>query len=123
MSDTSDLTEQLPSVPDADGCAPPLRRQRHDAVDAQSLRAGGCVHIGRDQVAQQPAAPHRGPVNAESSIIGLLEVIERDSTKHLAELDFAEDKAENGSNVGNGSTVWDSVGASFSPSACRTCRT
>ena len=33
----------------------------------------------------------------------------RDSTKNLAELDLAEDEAENGSNVINGSTVWDSV--------------
>ena len=63
--------------------------------------------------AQQPAAPHRSSVNAGSSIIGLLEVIERDSTKNLAELDFAENEAKNRLNVINGSAVWDSVGASF----------
>ena len=41
------------------------------------------------------------------------QVIERDSTNNLAELDLAEEEAENGSNVINGSTVRDSVGASF----------
>ena len=65
--------------------------------------------------AHQPAAPedHRSSGTAGSSTVGLLEFFERDSTKNLAELDFAEDKAENGSNVINGSTVWDSVGASL----------
>ena len=63
--------------------------------------------------AQQSAAPHRGPINAGSSMIGMLEVIERDSTKNLAELSLAEDEVENGSNLSNGSTVWTSVGVSF----------
>ena len=63
--------------------------------------------------AQQPAAPHQSPVNAGPLITGMLEVIEGDSAKNLAELSLAGDEAENESNVSNGSTVWNSVGVSF----------
>ena len=43
----------------------------------------------------------------------MLEAIERDSTKNLADLSLAEDEAESGSNVSNGFTVWNCVGVSF----------
>ena len=58
--------------------------------------------------AQQRAAPeaHRSPVNAGSSIIGMLQVIERHSTKNLAELSLAQDEAERGSNVSNGALIF-----------------
>ena len=62
--------------------------------------------------AQQPDAPHRSSVNTGSLITGMLEVIEGDSTKEMAELSLAGDEAENGSNVSDGSIVWDSVVAS-----------
>merc|ERR1712064_21522 len=47
---------------------------------------------------QQPAAPevHQSSGGAGSSIIGMLEVIESDFSKNLAELSLAEDEAENG---------------------------
>ena len=135
MSDTNDLTEQLPTMLGTDGCAPPV----HDGNGvtpllhkvsvqevASSMAAIKFTLVNKmngvavwysvgDSFAQQPAAPeaHRIPVNAGSSIIGMPEVIERDSTKNLAELSLAEDEAENGSNVSNGFTVWNSVGVSF----------
>merc|ERR1712136_381107 len=48
--------------------------------------------------AQQPAAPgvQQSSGGAGSSIIGMLEVIESDFSKNLAELSLAEDEAENG---------------------------
>ena len=48
--------------------------------------------------AQQPVAPevHQSSSGAGSSIIGMLEVIESDFSKNLAELSLAEDEAENG---------------------------
>ena len=48
--------------------------------------------------AHQPAAPeaHRSPVTAGSPIIGMPEVIQKDSTKNLAEPSLAEDEAGNG---------------------------
>merc|ERR1712012_1154399 len=47
---------------------------------------------------QQPAAPevHQSSGGAGSSIIGMLEVIESDFSKNLAELSLAEDEAETG---------------------------
>ena len=129
MSDTNDLTEQLPTMPGTDGCAPPL----DDGYDVTPL-----MHkVSVQEVASSLAAikltlvnkmngvavwysvgasftqAHRSPVNAGSSIIGMLEVIERDSTKNLAELSLTEDEAENRLNKSNGFTVWDSVGASL----------
>merc|ERR1712065_27731 len=54
--------------------------------------------MGGAAFVQQPAAPevHQSSGGAGSSIIGMLEVIERDFAKNLAELSLAEDEAENG---------------------------
>ena len=132
MSDTNDLTERLPTMPGTDGCGPPvddgndvtplMHRVSVQEV-ASSLAAIKLTFVNKmngvavwysvgASFAQQPAAPeaHWSPVNAGSSIIGMLEVIERDSTKNLAELSLPEDEAENGSNVSNGVTLWNSVG-------------
>ena len=67
--------------------------------------------------AQQPAAPHRNPVNAGSLITGMLKVIEGDFTKNLAELSLARDETENRSNV---SYCLELRWSFFRPSACRT---
>merc|ERR1712136_729359 len=47
---------------------------------------------------QQPAAPevHQSSGGAGTSIIGILEVVESDFSKNLAELSLAEDEAEAG---------------------------
>ena len=117
--------------PGTDGCAPsvddskdvtPLMHKISAQEFASSLIAIKLTPVNKmngaalwysvgASFAQQPAAPeaHRSPGTAGSSIIGMLEVIERDYTKNLAELDLAEDEAENGSNVSNGFTVWNSV--------------
>ena len=135
MSDTNDLTEQLPTMPGTDGCAPPvddgndvtpLMHKVSVQEVASSLAAINLTLVNKmngvavwhsvgASFAHQPAAPeaHRSPVNTGSSIIGMLEVIEKDSTKNLAELDLAEDEAENRLNVINGFTVWNSVRASL----------
>ena len=136
MSDTNDMTEQLSTMPDSEGCAPPVDNDNGmtpsmhkvsvqevasslDATESTSVNKINGVAVWYSVGAyfdQQPAAPHRSPVNAGSSITGMLEEIERDSTENLAEPSLARDEAENGSNVSNESTVWNSIGASFATS-------
>ena len=123
IRDPNDLTVQLP---DFDGCydmKPSMHKVSVQEV-ASSLDAIELTFVNKMNgvvvwysvgayFAQQSAAPHRSPVNAGSSITGMLEVIERDSTESLAELALAGYEAENGSNLSNGSSVWNSVGVSF----------
>ena len=118
MSDTNDSTEQLPTVPGTDGCAPsvddgndvtPLMHKVTVQEVASSLAAIKLTLVNEmngvtvwnsveASFAQQPAAPegHRSPGAAGPLIIGMLDVIERDFSKNLAEPSLAEDEAENG---------------------------
>ena len=115
MSDTNDLTEQLPAVPGTDGCAPPV----DDDNDMTPSMHKVSVQVASSLAAIKLTSVNKInggsclPVNAGSSITGMLEAIERDSTKNLVEFPFAGDEAESGSNVSSGSTVWNSVGVSF----------
>ena len=124
MGDTTDSTEQLPAVPGSDGYAPSvddgnemtLLMHQDIAQEVASNKDGTLPNPERNKdsefecvlqsmkdsvgvsFAQQPAAPeaHRSPGVAGSSIIGMLEVIERNFTKNLAEPPLAEDEVEIG---------------------------
>ena len=125
MSDTNDMTRAIVYNAVSDGCAPPVDDDNDmtpslhkvsvqevasswDAIESTSVNKINGVAVWYSVGAyfdQLPAAPHR--------ITGMLEVTEKDSTENLAEPSLAGDEAENGSNVSDGSTVWNSVGASF----------
>ena len=124
MSDTTDSTEQLPTVPGSDGYAPSvddgnemtLLMYKDFAQEVASNKDGTMPNPERNKdsvfesvlqsmkdsvgasFAQQPAAPEaqRSPGLAGSSIMGMLEVIERNFTKNLAEPPLAEDEVEIG---------------------------
>ena len=124
MSDTTDSTEQLPTVPGTDGYAPSvdddnemtLLMHKDFAQEVASNKDGTLPNPERNKdsvfecvlesikdsvgasFAQQPAAPeaHWSPGVAGSSIIAMLEVIERNFTKNLAEPPLAEDEVEIG---------------------------
>ena len=118
MSDTTDSTEQLLTLPGTNGCASSV----DDGNDVTTLMHKVTVQEVASSLAaikltfmnnmkevtvwnsvgasfvQQPAAPEAqwSPGAVGSSIIGMLEVIESVFTKKLAEPSLAEDEAENG---------------------------
>ena len=69
----------------------------HTVTEQEVASSWAAIKLTRT-FAQHPAAPeaHRSPGAAGSSIFGMLEVIEIDFTKKLAEPSLAEDEAENG---------------------------
>ena len=93
MSDTNDLTKQLPTMPGTDGCAPsvddgndvtPLMHKVSVQEASVNKMTGVAVwHSVGASFARQPAAPPapqdpRSSGAAGSSIFGLLEVVESD---------------------------------------------
>ena len=108
MSDTNDLTEQLPTVPHTDGCAPPVDDDNDmtpsmHKVSVQEVASElaaiklTCVNNRNSDgstvcnfvgvsFAHQPAAPedHQSSGTAGSSINGLLEVIERELDQNFS---------------------------------------
>ena len=111
MSDTNDLTEQLPTVPDTDGCAP-LVDDDNDMTPLMQ-QASELAAIKLTCVNKISGVSAWCSVKTGSLITWLLEVMEGDSTKNMAELSLAGDEAESGSNVSDGSTVCNFVGVSF----------